>query len=170
LVGVVFLRVICRIEEYRINANSWTSGYIKLFINQTNTITHHAILFTKEKAGERKMEVKDFDYKEEAIIMDLVLIGAVVIVLGMLIQIGLNVMANTTAQSATSIAGLDVNSKASANSAIQSSYALVATVPTNSTTVVIAVFGGIAIGAIIGYMLMPLMRGFGGGAGGAVSM
>lgn len=117
------------------------------------------------------MEVKDFDYQEEAIIMDLVLIGAVVIVLGMLIQIGLNVMANTTTQSTTSINALDANSKASANSAIQSSYALVATVPTNSTTVVIAVFGGIAIGAIIGYMLMPLMRGFGGGNGGTtVSM
>jgi hypothetical protein len=129
------------------------------------------------------MEVKDFDYKEEAIIMDLVLIGAVVIVLGMVIAVGLQVMANTTSTTQTSINNLttgttqwaaDYNSRliaqADANQAVQGSYALVATVPTNSTTVVIAVFGGIAIGAIIGYMLMPLMKGFGGGTGGTVSM
>jgi divalent metal cation (Fe/Co/Zn/Cd) transporter len=109
---------------------------------------------------------KKFEVKERGVVQQIVALAASVIVVGVLVMIGLNLMATTYTQTAPAIAAItDGNAKASATSAVQNSFSLVSTTTGYYTILYLAVIGGLAISAILGYLAFSMFRG--GSSGGS---
>lgn len=98
------------------------------------------------------MDLQEYDYKEEGqagALMDIVL---VVIVIGVAAMIGISIMSATYSQTATNIAALPSDIQTDANAAAKGTFTTLNTTVTNTNTVVIALMGAIAIGAILGFL------------------
>lgn len=108
----------------------------------------------------------EFKLKERGIVQQIVALAASVIVVGILVMIGLNLMVSTYTQVAPSIAAVtNTNVSAPANLAVKNSFDLVSTTTGYYQILYLAVIGGIAIAAILGYLAFSMMGRGGGGAG-----
>ena len=107
-----------------------------------------------------------YKLKEKGVVQQIVALAASVIVVGVLVMIGLNLMATTYTQTAPSIAAIsDANAKASATTSVQNSFSLVSTTTGYFTILYLAVIGGLAIAAILGYLAFSSLRGGANGGG-----
>ena len=112
---------------------------------------------------------KRFEIKERGIVQQIVALAASVIVVGVLVMIGLNLMATTSQQTLPAIQALadknailypsDVAIGGYGVSAVQNSFNLVSTTTGYYTILYLAVIGGLAISAILGYLAFSMFRG-----------
>ena len=103
-------------------------------------------------------------YFEEGIVDQVVAIASAVIIIGMITMIGLAIMASTATTAQTSVNSLPTATQTDANAAIKQSFTTVNTVSGYYPLLFLAVIGGLAVAAFLGYMYV---RGRG-GAGGAM--
>lgn len=105
----------------------------------------------------------EFDIYEEAIVDQLVGIASAVIIIGMITMIGLAIMAATSTTTTTSINTLPTATQTDANAAVKQAFSTVNTVSGYYPLLFLAVIGGLAIAAFLGYMYVR-----GKGSGGAM--
>ena len=92
------------------------------------------------------------DYKESGIVDQVVAIASAVIIIGMITMIGLAIMATTATTAQTNVNTLGTAAQTDANTAINQSFDTVATVAGYYPLLFLAVIGGLAIAAFLGYM------------------
>jgi uncharacterized membrane-anchored protein YitT (DUF2179 family) len=96
---------------------------------------------------------KRFDYQESGIIDQVVAIASAVIIIGMITMIGLAIMASTAVTANTAVASLPAAmGQSDANAAIKASFTTVNTVTGYYPLLFLAVIGGLAVAAFLGYM------------------
>ena len=106
----------------------------------------------------------EFEVYEEGIVDQVVAIASAVIIIGMITMIGVAIMASTATTAQTSVNTLPTAIQTDANAAIATSFDTVSTVSGYYPLLFLAVIGGLAVAAFLGYMYV---RGRG-GAGGAM--
>lgn len=89
-------------------------------------------------------------FQEKGVVEDMIFLGIGVVVIGVVVMVGVNIMVSTEAN--VDLTGLDATAAADANEAVQGTFALVNDTVTNYGIVVIAVLGALSIGAIMGYL------------------
>lgn len=109
-------------------------------------------------------DYKDFEYKEDGVAGALLDVVLIVIVIGVAAMIGVAIMTSTYGTTATGVGTLPVAVQTDANAAVAGTFKTVNTAVTNTNTVVIALMGAIAIGAILSFLAVGgLKRGSSGG-------
>lgn len=102
----------------------------------------------------------DFEYQESGIVQQMVAIATGVIVIGMITVIGLAIMASTANNAQTNINALPADlGGTDANTAVKTTFTTVSTVTGYYPLLFLAVIGGLALAAFIGFMYV---RGKGG--------
>lgn len=110
-------------------------------------------------------EYNDFEYKESGVAGALLDVVLVVIVIGVAAMIGISVMTSTYSTTSANVGQLPTAVGTDANAAIAGTFTAVKTTVTNTNTVVIALMGAIAIGAILGFMAFGRNKGGSSGSG-----
>ena len=119
-----------------------------------------------------------YKLKEKGVVQQIVTLAASVIIVGVLVMIGLNLMAATNnvtypalkvlADKNAELYSGDVNIGTAGIKSVQNSFSLVSTTTGYFTILYLAVIGGLAIAAILGYLAFSSMRQGGSSSGGAM--
>ena len=105
---------------------------------------------------------KEYEVIEEAIVDQVVAIASAVIIIGMVTMIGIAIMSSTAVTATTSIDTLPYAMGYDANGAVATSFATVNTVTGYYPLLFLAVIGGLAVAAFLGYMYVRGGRSAGG--------
>lgn len=93
----------------------------------------------------------DYEYQEEGVVEDLIFLAVGVVVIGVVVMIGINIMVTT--ESNVDTGGLTTAQQTDANAAIDGTFELMNDTVSNYGIVIIAVLGALAIGAIMSYLV-----------------
>ena len=108
----------------------------------------------------------EFDYKEKGVVGTVTAIAAALIVIGMITAIGLAIMAEASTTAQTSINSLPTAVQTDANAALAAQFTTVNTVSGYYPLLFLAIIGGVALTAFMGYMVFG--RGKSGGSSGSL--
>lgn len=106
---------------------------------------------------------KEYEFYEKGVVEDLIFLAVGVVVIGVVVLIGINIMVTTEANVDTG--SLTTDQQTDANAAIDGTFELMNDTVSNYGIVIIAVLGALAIGAIMGYLVFFRGGGRGVGAG-----
>jgi hypothetical protein len=134
------------------------------FCLKTKTLYSNLSLILRLKGRGGGIMKAEFEVYEEGIVDQVVAIASAVIIIGMITMIGVAIMASTATTAQTSVNTLPTAIQTDANAAIATSFDTVSTVSGYYPLLFLAVIGGLAVAAFLGYMYV---RGRG-GAGGAM--
>ena len=95
---------------------------------------------------------KEYEIVEEAVVDQVVAIASAVIIIGMITMIGVAIMASTAVTALDSTALLPAAYQTDANGAVATSFTTVNTVTGYYPLLFLAVIGGLAVAAFLGYM------------------
>lgn len=122
---------------------------------------------------------KTFKLKERGVVQQIIALAASVIVVGMIALIGVSIMLATYTPTQAKVTALsdgnwadpsmDVNIQYAANSSLKNTFDLLGTTTGYYQILFLAIIGGLAIAAILGYLAFSMMgKSNGGGSGAAL--